>query len=193
MEERGRSEGRVYGSRTARVVVAVVFLGTAACASSTSPSSPAAQQSPATASPSSSSFSSTGTATASSSADGDGVEIEREDSAYGEILTDGDGATLYVLTDDGDGQSTCTGDCAVAWPPVLAGSGFEADPEVAPLLTSFTRDDGSEQLAIDGRPLYTFSGDQAEGDTNGQGVNDVWFVVSATGQPQEGNDPPRGY
>jgi predicted lipoprotein with Yx(FWY)xxD motif len=158
------------------VLVAVVFLGTAACASSTSPSSPAAQPSPAT-----------------SSADGDGVEIEREDSAFGEILTDGDGATLYVLTEDGDGQSSCTGDCAVTWPPVLADGGFEADPEVAPLLTSFTRDDGSEQLAIDGRPLYAFSGDQAEGDTNGQGVNDVWFVVSATGQPQEGNDPPRGY
>jgi predicted lipoprotein with Yx(FWY)xxD motif len=32
-------------------------------------------------------------------------------------------------------------------------------------------------------PLYYFSGDEAAGDTNGQGLMDVWYVVSSDGEP----------
>jgi predicted lipoprotein with Yx(FWY)xxD motif len=35
-------------------------------------------------------------------------------------------------------------------------------------------------------PLYHFAGDSAPGDTNGQGLNDVWFVVGADGEPITG-------
>ena len=42
--------------------------------------------------------------------------------------------------------------------------------------------DGSMQLTLDGWPLYTFAGDSAEGDTNGQGVNGVWWVLSPAGE-----------
>jgi predicted lipoprotein with Yx(FWY)xxD motif len=30
-------------------------------------------------------------------------------------------------------------------------------------------------------PLYTFGGDKAAGDTNGQGLNDKWYVLKADG------------
>ena len=34
-------------------------------------------------------------------------------------------------------------------------------------------------------PLYYFANDAAPGDTNGQDVGDVWYVVSPTGEPIE--------
>ena len=33
-----------------------------------------------------------------------------------------------------------------------------------------------------GKPLYYFAGDAKPGDTNGQGVGKVWFVVGADGE-----------
>ena len=32
-------------------------------------------------------------------------------------------------------------------------------------------------------PLYLFSGDEAAGDVNGQGLGDVWWVMDAGGEP----------
>ena len=43
------------------------------------------------------------------------------------------------------------------------------------------RTDGGTQVTFNGWPLYTFANDAAAGDTNGQGLNDVWFVVGADG------------
>jgi predicted lipoprotein with Yx(FWY)xxD motif len=42
------------------------------------------------------------------------------------------------------------------------------------------------QLKAGDWPLYTFSGDAAAGDTNGQGQGDVWFVVAPDGTLIEG-------
>ena len=36
-------------------------------------------------------------------------------------------------------------------------------------------------MTVDGWPLYFFSGDATPGDTTGQGVGGVWFVVGADG------------
>jgi predicted lipoprotein with Yx(FWY)xxD motif len=51
------------------------------------------------------------------------------------------------------------------------------------LVGSITRDDGTTQGTYNGWPLYYFSGDSAAGDVNGQGVNEVWWVLDATGTP----------
>jgi len=40
------------------------------------------------------------------------------------------------------------------------------------------RPDGSKQLAYDGWPLYYFSNDVNPGDTNGQGVGNVWYACT---------------
>jgi predicted lipoprotein with Yx(FWY)xxD motif len=42
--------------------------------------------------------------------------------------------------------------------------------------------DGSNQVTYAGKPLYHFAGDAKPGDTNGQGVGKVWFVVGADGE-----------
>jgi predicted lipoprotein with Yx(FWY)xxD motif len=103
-------------------------------------------------------------------------------SDLGTILVDGTGMTLYLFTKDtqGSGQSTCEGDCLAAWPPLLgepqAGEG--TDPA---LLGTITRSDGSTQVSYNGWPLYYWAQDAAPGDTTGQGVNEVWWVLDANG------------
>jgi predicted lipoprotein with Yx(FWY)xxD motif len=42
--------------------------------------------------------------------------------------------------------------------------------------------DGGKQLTLDGRRLYTFSGDSGSGQVSGQGYQNIWWVVSPAGQ-----------
>lgn len=42
------------------------------------------------------------------------------------------------------------------------------------------------RLLLAPHPLYAFAGDSAPGDINGQGIGDVWFLVSPEGEPVEG-------
>ena len=116
-------------------------------------------------------------------------------SELGTILVDGGGNTLYLLTSDEPGVSTCSGGCASAWPPLvtvvdlIAGEGVDGD-----LLGTLTRGDGSVQVAYNGWPLYSYAGDQKPGDTNGKGVGGVWFPVSTAGKSTgAGDDSGYGY
>ncbi len=95
------------------------------------------------------------------------------------VLTDTKGMTLYYLTKDKAGQSTCTGGCASAWPPLLAsGSGTPTSAkDVSGTLAAFDGANG-HQVEYNGHPLYTYSGDSSAGEANGEGVGGVWFVAT---------------
>jgi predicted lipoprotein with Yx(FWY)xxD motif len=98
----------------------------------------------------------------------------------GNILTDPAGKTLYIYTNDvaNSGKSTVSGNLLVAWPALVQASGDPVKPQgLDGTLSLITRDDGSKQVAYNGMPLYYFNRDAAPGDVNGQGLNNVWFVV----------------
>ncbi len=97
----------------------------------------------------------------------------------GKFLTGANGMTLYVFKNDSPDKSACSGDCAANWPPfvVSAAKDVTAGDGVTGKLTTFKRDDGTMQVAYKGAPLYYFVGDQAAGDTNGQGIEA--FVIAA--------------
>ncbi len=102
--------------------------------------------------------------------------------AFGQILVGDGGRTLYAFTKDVDGQTTCVDACAAAWPAVVVTDGFTPPAGVDPALVSTVdRPDGSKQLKVGAWPLYYYAGDGAQGETNGQGVGGVWFVVKADG------------
>jgi predicted lipoprotein with Yx(FWY)xxD motif len=108
--------------------------------------------------------------------------IAVEDSVLGEMVVDGEGRTLYVFLADEGSESTCYEDCEASWPPLTvegdpAGEGVDAS-----LLGTTEREDGSTQVTLDGHPLYYFGGDETADDANGQGVSDVWYVVSPDGE-----------
>jgi predicted lipoprotein with Yx(FWY)xxD motif/mono/diheme cytochrome c family protein len=102
---------------------------------------------------------------------------------YGEYLIDSSGQTLYAFTEDSDGTSACYDQCAENWPPVIVeGSAPSAAALATGELGTTEREDGSLQLTYNGMPLYTFAQDETIGDVNGEGANDVWFLVSASGE-----------
>jgi predicted lipoprotein with Yx(FWY)xxD motif len=113
------------------------------------------------------------------------ADVSVASNSLGDILVDRDGLTLYVFKNDTAGTSTCVDACAQAWPPLIATSvavGADLDDAAFSLIA---RPDGTQQLAVNGQPLYRFAGDAAPGDTTGQGLNAMWFVVSPSGTPIE--------
>lgn len=106
-----------------------------------------------------------------------------ENEVYGQYLVDSEGMSLYLFTNDTEDTSNCYDDCATAWPPLLT----EGDPVAGEgvdesLLGTTERDDGSMQVTYNGWPLYYFAQDQAAGDTEGQGVGDVWYLLTPAGE-----------
>ena len=111
-----------------------------------------------------------------------GPTLEIADNALGAILTDQDGNILYLFLNDDQGSSVCSGDCESNWPAltgaVTAGEGVDAS-----MLGTVARSDGVAQVTYNDWPLYHFAGDSAAGQTNGQGLGEVWYVVDAKGEP----------
>jgi predicted lipoprotein with Yx(FWY)xxD motif len=97
----------------------------------------------------------------------------------GEFLVDANGMTLYLFTVDEPGVSNCYDACAVAWPPLLVEEGITpaAMDGIGGEVGLTERTDGTMQVTYNDRPLYFWISDQQPGDTFGQGVEDVWFVV----------------
>jgi predicted lipoprotein with Yx(FWY)xxD motif len=105
-----------------------------------------------------------------------------QNTALGSFLVDSAGKTLYVFTNDTPGTSTCTGNCASTWPPLLTnGAPTTGTGVTASMLGTTTRADGSVQVTYNGWPLYYYSKDMAAGDTNGEGLFSKWYVMTAAG------------
>jgi len=106
-----------------------------------------------------------------------------ENEEHGSFLVDSEGMSLYLFTNDTENTSNCYDDCATNWPPLLT----EGDPAAGEgvdesLLGTTERDDGSLQVTYNGWPLYYFAADNAAGDTAGQGVGDVWYLLTPEGE-----------
>lgn len=117
---------------------------------------------------------------------GDDLTITQADSSLGLILVDPAGSSLYLFLNDNQGESTCYGGCAQTWPPVMVEGDVVASEALdAALIGVTTREDGSSQVTYNGWPLYYYFGDASPGDTNGQGLGGVWYLVSATGEARQ--------
>lgn len=110
----------------------------------------------------------------------------------GEVVTSA-GATLYRFDKDTarPAKSTCVGQCALTWPPVLSSGGPPKLDGVTPALVGIVvRPDGTEQLTLAGWPLYRYSGDTAPGETRGEGMGGgAWHAIGPTGKPAAATKP----
>ena len=129
-----------------------------------------------------------GSSAAPSSSSG-AATISVQGSSLGQILVDGNGKTLYLFEADTSKQSTCSGACAQAWPPLTtSGAPNAGGGASASLLSTAARSDGTTQVTYSGHPLYSFTGDTKPGDTNGEGSTAFgagWDVLTPTGEKIE--------
>jgi predicted lipoprotein with Yx(FWY)xxD motif len=96
------------------------------------------------------------------------------------VLVGPDGMTLYLFTNDVDGESACYDQCAENWPPLLVESEEDLVPGVL-LQGEFgttERTDGTLQVTYNNMPLYYFAEDMELGDMTGEGRGDVWYTVA---------------
>ncbi len=130
-----------------------------------------------------------GSGAGSGSSQGVTVNIA-QNAALGAILVDGNGMTLYMWKNDQPGVSTCSGKCLTNWPPLLAtgtvtaGAGLNASDFGTTQTT-----DGRTMVTYNKEPLYYFIGDKAAGDTKGQGIGNVWYVVPPVSASGTGSQP----
>jgi len=98
------------------------------------------------------------------------------------VLTNAKGLTLYWFAPDTPATSECTGSCASYWPPVTGRP--KAGPGVTGKLGKIKRPGGAEQATYDGHPLYTYIGDSAPGQANGNKLDlngGYWYEARASG------------
>ncbi|MGH2534704.1 MAG: hypothetical protein ACRDJW_20795 [Thermomicrobiales bacterium] len=101
-----------------------------------------------------------------------------EDPTLGTFLTDANGMTLYMFTPDSPNESVCYDQCAENW-PIFSVEGELTLPEgVEGTLGTIERTDGTTQVTYNEMPLYYWINDAQPGDTTGQGVGAVWFIVA---------------
>jgi predicted lipoprotein with Yx(FWY)xxD motif len=122
-------------------------------------------------------------------------------SGVGTVLVDGRGFVLYHLKGETTSNVKCSGSCLSTWPPLLDTSGAKptAGAGINGKLTTFSSPSGT-QVAYNGMPLYTFTGDSGPGKATGQGVEDFFAVTPSMhatmgggGGGRYGSSPSSGY
>ncbi|MFJ4210554.1 hypothetical protein ACIPY2_19040 [Paenarthrobacter sp. NPDC089675] len=143
--------------------------------------SPGTSTSSASAPPSSSS-------SAASSTPAAAADMKTASSSAGQIVVDSQGKSLYVFTKDvkDSGTSACTGACLAAWPVFTTTSGTPTVDGVTGKVGTIATPDGKKQVTLNGMPLYYYAKDKAPGDVAGQGVSNVWYLVSPSGEMIKG-------
>ena len=102
----------------------------------------------------------------------------------GKALVDPQGKTLYVFARDSVGHSACDAECLPYWPPVPGADAPHGSASMVAKFGTLERSGGVRQLTVNGYPVYTYVGDSAPGQANGQGTNlsgGLWWVVSPSG------------
>jgi predicted lipoprotein with Yx(FWY)xxD motif len=61
---------------------------------------------------------------------------------------------------------------------MTSGTPLADDPSVKSKISVLNRPDGGQQVTYNGMPLYYYSKDNIPGDTNGQGLNNEWYIVA---------------
>jgi len=105
------------------------------------------------------------------------------------LLVDAAGRTLYKFDNDRGGKSTCNDRCTMYWPPALA----TAETPWSGDFSIVVREDGTNQWAFQGMPLYRFAGDAQPGDVNGDDRGGAWHAIRGPLPPASRSVPTSPY
>lgn len=113
------------------------------------------------------------------------VTLTTHKGPMGTYLTDSKGRSLYMFAADTSGTSTCSGQCATYWPPVLGSAANASGSADASMTGTISRPDGTTQITYAGHPLYLYAADTMAGDTKGQGSDNFgakWWLLDPQGK-----------
>ena len=113
-------------------------------------------------------------------------------SGVGNVVVDGNGRTVYILTSGDHTNVPCTEDsgCTKLWPDLplpsgvstaKAGTGIKAS-----LLGTKKSSDGETYPTYNGWLMYEYTGDSGPGQAKGQRIKSfggTWYVLSPSGNP----------
>lgn len=170
---------RVSIASAAPIVVAVLLAGCGG--SSKSSSTAASSQAASTPAQTSSAPAATSSTPSSTSV----ALITTKHAKLGTILAMGPKKlTVYLFEADKRSASSCSGECAKVWPPVI-GKPKAAGAAMASDLGTTMRSDGTTQVTYKGHPLYLYIKDKDAGDSYGQGsklFGAGWYVLAPSGE-----------
>jgi predicted lipoprotein with Yx(FWY)xxD motif len=105
--------------------------------------------------------------------------------SLGPVLVDGSGRTLYLFEKDTSTASTCDGECATFWPPlVTTGKPLAGDGALASKLGTTKRTDGKTEVSYNGHPLYYYVDEDEPNEVLCQAVYEYggyWYVIDRKG------------
>ncbi|HEX4701178.1 MAG TPA: hypothetical protein VH352_03540 [Pseudonocardiaceae bacterium] len=180
----GRISRRTLGFGFSLAAVAILA---AACGGST----PAASSGSTTTTTAAATTTTTSSAPATTTSAAPSVTLKTEQGTAGVFLADSTDKTLYMFTSDKGTTSSCYGACATAWPQLLAtGPVAVSGTAVAANVGTTKRTDGTTQVTYAGHPLYYFQNDSSAGQTKGEGVQGVWFMLAPAGTMIKPAAPP---
>ena len=110
--------------------------------------------------------------------------ISVRSTAYGKILVNGKGDTLYLWAKDKNDKSACSGGCLAVWPFVLISGKPTAGSGVNAKLLGTIKVKGGNEVTYNKHPLYTYVSDVKPGIISGEGNKSFgapWWVVSTAG------------
>lgn len=90
----------------------------------------------------------------------------QKNSSYGSYLSEPDGQTLYIYTQDTFNKSNCNGECLKLWPAYLENNNKTSG---LPINFGLIKSENGFQYTYKGKPLYTYLNDKVN-QINGQNV-----------------------
>jgi predicted lipoprotein with Yx(FWY)xxD motif len=111
------------------------------------------------------------------------------------ILTDAKGFALYYLTSDTPASSTCTGGCAMAWPPLVSATTRTAPSSLGGRIAVVHTANGA-QVSYNGHLLYRYAADTKPGQVNGNDQKGPqggeWYVATSSLAAAKSQATPKG-
>jgi predicted lipoprotein with Yx(FWY)xxD motif len=110
------------------------------------------------------------------------------------VLANPKGRTLYRLKPETAHHVLCGSDCLPFWPPLTVKSKSTKVklPTGVKGKIGYLKRGKRWQVTLKGLPLYTYSGDSAKGDANGQHIKTfggTWFVLPVKSTASQGTPP----
>ena len=137
---------------------------------------------------------SSGSPPAAQSGDDTATVSVEELGSSGRVLVDSAGKALYAADQEADSSVVCTGACTSFWIPLTIDRGAPSGNSLPNELGVVERGEGTRQVTVDGKRLYTFVEDEP-GEVTGDGFSDefdgqqfTWHVVSVGDAPDSNRD-----